>query len=65
MNKVKVKNLNNGVEVNADVLERSDKHLKVVFEKTTTTIRLIRSDVRAKYVGQLAGLQFESTGNNI
>jgi len=62
MDQVYIKNLGNDVTVKADVLERSDKRLVVVIEKTQIRLILARVDVRQKYVGRVGRLEFESDG---
>jgi len=46
----------------AEVLSRSDKYMKVVFEGTTMTLELLRQDVNKPYVGNKAGLEFTYNG---
>ena len=46
----------------AEVLSRSDKYMKVVFEGTTMTLELMRKDVNKPYVGNKAGLEFTYDG---
>ena len=46
----------------AEVLSRTDKHMKVVFEGTTMTLELIRKDLNKPYVGNKAGLEFTYNG---
>lgn len=46
----------------AEVLSRTDKHMKVVFEGTTMTLELMRKDVNKPYVGNKAGLEFTYDG---
>ena len=47
------------VATKADVLSKSDKHLRVVLVNTTLTLDLHRTDVRKPYRGRLSGLEFE------
>lgn len=42
----------------AEVLSKSDKYMKVVFEGTEMTLELIRKDLNKPYVGNKAGLEF-------
>ena len=46
----------------AEVLSRTDKHMKVVFEGTTMTLELMRKDLNKPYVGNKAGLEFTYDG---
>lgn len=62
MDRCKIKNTNTGKEVGADVLERSDKRLKVALDGTKFTIQLFRADTRRPYVGNLNGMEFTSAG---
>lgn len=62
MNKCKVTNLNNGKTVEADVLQRSDKRIRVALCGTNITINLVREDVRKPYIGRTNGLEFSSMG---
>jgi hypothetical protein len=62
MNKCKVTNLNNGKTVEADVLQRSDKRLRVALTGTNITINLTREDVRKPFIGRANGLEFSSMG---
>lgn len=62
MDIVKVTNTNNGKTVEADVLQRSDKRLRVALVGTSITITLTREDTRRAYVGTTNGLEFTSMG---
>lgn len=46
----------------AEVLFRTDKHIKVVFEGTTMTLELMRKDLNKPYIGNKAGLEFVYNG---
>ena len=46
----------------AEVLSRTDKYMKVVFEGTTMTLELMRKDLNKPYVGNKAGLEFTYDG---
>ena len=46
----------------AEVLSRTDKYIKVVFEGTTMTLELSRKDLNKPYVGNKAGLEFTYDG---
>lgn len=46
----------------AEVLERSQKRLKVVLVGTTIAVTLHRTDIRKPYVGTAAGMEFETFG---
>ncbi len=47
------------VATKADVLSKSDKHLRVALVNTTVTLDLHRTDVREPYRGRLNSLEFE------
>ena len=48
---------NNKIKI-AEVLSRNDKYIKVVFEGTTITLELFRTDVNRPYIGHKSGLEF-------
>ena len=48
----------------AEVLSKNDKYIKVVFEGTTITLELFRSDVNKPYTGHKSGLEFTWQSNN-
>lgn len=63
MKEVMIKSTNNAagdipVATKADVLSKSDKHIRVVLKNTTVTLDLHRTDVRQPYIGRLSGLEF-------
>ena len=47
-----------GLSKEAEVLNHSDKYLKVVLIDTTMTIELFRKDLNRPYVCHKAGLEF-------
>ena len=64
MEQVIIKSNNNAagdipVARKADVLSKSDKHLRVALVNTTVTLELHRTDVRQPYIGRLSGLEFK------
>ena len=64
MEQVTIKSNNNAagdipVATKADVLSKSDKHLRVALVNTTVTLELHRTDVRQPYIGRLSGLEFK------
>ena len=64
MEQVTIKSNNNAagdipVATKADVLSKSDKHIRVVLKNTTVTLDLHRTDVRQPYIGRLSGLEFK------
>ena len=63
MEQVMIKSNNNAagdipVATKADVISKSDKHLRVALVNTTVTVDLHRTDVRQPYIGRLSGLEF-------
>ncbi|RPG12885.1 MAG: hypothetical protein CBD92_000795 [Pelagibacteraceae bacterium TMED232] len=58
MEKIKITCTNNGKTKTADVLQKNDKHLKVVVEGTQIAIEMFREDVNKPYIGHTAGLEF-------
>ena len=52
----------NGKVVKADILQKSDKFLKVALAGTNLTLSLHRDNMNKKYVGHMSGLEFYSTG---
>ena len=64
MEQVMIKSNNNAagdipVATKADVLSKSDKHLRVALVNTTVTLELHRTDVRQPYIGRLNSLEFK------
>ena len=47
------------VATKADVLSKSDKHMRVVLKNSTVTLDLHRTDVREPYRGRLSSLEFK------
>jgi len=58
MDKIEITCTNNGKTKTADVIFRSDKHLKVAIEGTQITIEMHRQDLNKPYIGHTAGLEF-------
>ena len=64
MEQVTIKSNNNAagdipVATKADVISKSDKHLRVALVNTTITLDLHRTDVRQPYIGRLNSLEFK------
>ena len=57
-----VNSTNTGKTMKADVLQRSDKSLRVAIQGTTIILTLTRSDMGRPYVGNKAGMEFTSFG---
>lgn len=62
MEKVDVTCTQTGKTVQADVLRRSDRSMRVVIVGTDLTLNLNRVDARTPYTGHHAGLEFTSRG---
>ena len=63
MKEVMIKSTNSAagdipVATKADVLSKSDKHIRVVLKNTTVTLDLHRTDIREPYIGRLNSLEF-------
>ena len=58
MEQIEITCIDNGKTKTADVLNRTDKYMKVALDGTTMTIELNRSDLNRPYVGTKAGLEF-------
>ncbi len=59
MEKIILTCTNNGKQKTAEVLNQSDKYMKVVVSGTQLFIELFRNDVNIPYTGHTAGLEFE------
>jgi len=62
MNQVKVTSTETGKSVSADVLNRSDKSMRVALEGTTIVLNLSRTDLRRPYVGHFGGREYTCVG---
>jgi hypothetical protein len=54
--------VNTETDAVADIMERSDRRLKVVIVDTDLTITLSRDNNRKPFIGFLGGLEFETFG---
>jgi len=59
MEKIVIRCIDSGQTKSADVLSKTDKHIKVVVDGTNTSIELHRKDLNKPYIGRFAGLEFE------
>ena len=59
MKQIVITCIDSSVSKRADVLSKSDKHIKVVLAETTISLNLHRTDLRKPYIGRLSGLEFE------
>jgi len=55
---VKIHNTNTGIAKVCDVLSRTDKTIRIVFPGTNIPMTLSRTDVRKRFVGHYAGMEF-------
>jgi len=58
MEQIEITCLDNGKTKTAEILNRTDKYMKVVIEGTMMTIELSRKDLNKPYIGTRAGLEF-------
>ena len=58
MEQIEIICTDNGKTKNAEVLNKSDKYMKVVVEGTQIAIEMFRKDVNKQYIGHTAGLEF-------
>jgi len=54
--------VNTETDALADILERTDKRIKVALVDTDITITLTRSDTRSPYIGFVGNMEFETFG---
>ena len=64
MDQVEIYCSDNGKTKIAEILSKNDKYMKVVFEGTTITLELFRSDVNKPYIGNKSGLEFTWQSKN-
>ena len=50
---------NNGKTKTAEVMQQTDKYMKVIVEGTQIFIEMFREDLNTPYTGHTAGLEFE------
>lgn len=62
MEQVKITSTETNKSVQADVLQRSDKSMRVALQGTTIVINLFRTDTRRPYVGHMNGREYTSAG---
>lgn len=62
MEKVKITCTQTGVTVGADVLERSNRRIRVALDNTDITLNLNRVDGSTPYIGNHVGLEFTTNG---
>lgn len=59
METIEITCTNNGKSKQAEVLNKTDKYIKVVLPGTQIVIELFREDLNSEYTGHTAGLEFE------
>ena len=59
MSLIQITCTNNDRSKEAEVLERTDKYMKVLVPGTQLFIEMFRDDVNIPYTGHTAGLEFE------
>ena len=64
MEQIEIICTDNGKTKNAEVLNKSDKYMKVVVEGTQIAIEMFRKDVNKPYIGHTAGLEFTCLPKN-
>ena len=64
METIEITCTNNGKTKTAEVLQQTDKYIKVVVEGTQIAIEMFREDVNKSYTGHTAGLEFECRPRN-
>jgi hypothetical protein len=59
METIEITCTNNGKTKDAEVMQQTDKYIKVVLPGTQIVIELFREDLNTPYTGHTAGLEFE------
>ena len=59
METIEITCTNNGKKKPVEVLNKTDKYMKVVLPETQIVIELFRNDLNSEYTGHTAGLEFE------
>ena len=59
MEKIEITCTKNGKTKMADVMQQTDKYMKVALEGAQIVIELFREDLNTPYTGHTAGLEFE------
>ena len=58
METIEIRCTNNGKTKTAEVMQKTDKYMKVIVEGTQIFIEMFRDDVNIPYVGHAVGLEF-------
>ena len=59
METIEIRCTNNGKTKTAEVMQQTDKYMKVIVEGTQIIIEMFREDLNTPYTGHTAGLEFE------
>ena len=59
METIEIRCTNNDKTKTAEVMQQTDKYMKVIVEGTQIAIELFREDVNTPYTGHMSGLEFE------
>jgi len=59
METIEITCTNNGKTKTAEVMQKTDKYMKVIVEGTQIFIEMFREDLNTPYTGHTAGLEFE------
>ena len=59
METIEITCTNNGKTKDAEVMQQTDKYMKVIVEGTQIFIEMFREDLNTPYTGHTAGLEFE------
>ena len=59
METIEITCTNNGKTKDAEVMQQTDKYIKVVLPGTQIVIELFREDLNTPYTGHTAGMEFE------
>ena len=59
METIEITCTNNGKSKQVEVLNKTDKYIKVVLPGTQIVIEMFRDDLNSEYTGHTAGLEFE------
>ncbi len=59
METIEITCTNNGKSKQVEVLNKTDKYMKVVLPGTQIVIEMFRDDLNSEYTGHTAGLEFE------
>jgi hypothetical protein len=61
---IEIRCTNNDKTKTAEVMQQTDKYMKVIVEGTQIAIELFREDVNKSYTGHMSGLEFTCLPKN-